>query len=423
MIYKNIKSGNSASIIDGKIVPRPIEEQQVITEFQDVLLKKDYYKERIIKRLATYGEIISDKSIQEKIDDIDLYMAIFKHQKVKSKDLLDTKKLNESFSSIRNDLVILYKLIENLQTVRYEETKEFIETHLKEAEKEMNAYVNRINLEVASSKLGKNIFFSEGPFEWFTKDNFSYVSLGDVELEEGSTIAAIINGDSVNSDNVLIGYEREERINYIVPYNYEQDTHKIQGEKEFKEYYFKQDDGIINSSSLAIEAEGLSASNDFEYITHAGEGLIQGDTVIRRSDNQSFYVKANEDITFYIKGGTYAEFAFTDLPDYKSFSGLSIYEMKESQQVRISHSKSFAFDIATDGKVFAEREYCRVEKDKVIYPKSTECNDFLVTEHREGKKVKVHLFIRTRGDSAYYPDIDMVSIKKVGEDDILNDII
>lgn len=426
--YERVSGGGG--VIFEKGIARAVSENNVRTktEYMDTLIKARHYNESIIKSLAKYGEIISDKSIADKIDNIDLYQPIYRHLNVKAKHHFDTKRFNDDTERIEKDLIILYDLVRTLGVDRLNRIKEYADTHIREMELQAERYAARIAIESNSSALGKNVVYTETLGRVASNGNKTFYDLGQHLLKEGSTLGFIVEGEGVTHDSIRMGISIGNKTNYIAPYNYMNDVFEVPGEKRVTSYTRSFDTSMVLSSGFDITPEELGVEAGNRYVAFGGTNKInvtQGSVtkVVPRSDDYAFHVDQDWEVNFYIKGGTYARFDFSREITNKNFQGAEILNMQKVQVVKMKSQSEFGFNVYTDGIIYAEKETLRIEGETIRYPKESRVHDFLIEEYATGEDVVANIIIENVSEEGVWPIIRAVALKELVKEDALNDLL
>lgn len=386
--------------------------------YKDVLLKTSYYKEQVVKELIKTGMYPDDRTIQDRVQRIDKFISIFNHSTVKSGSLFNTEDFKKVLHYIYQDLEFLYKLLHEGAVREYEYTKSYVDAHLKELEDLAKRYRLRSKLEIDSTSLGETILFQNSGFSVFHRDNSTYIDLGIVEPREGSTLALLFDANNIKAEEVLLGLEDEDGVYYTAPYNYMQDIFKVPGSSQTASYDFEIEKDQIISSAFEVADEGLipNASNQYLIFGGADQVMYRGNVKrvpVEKSDSNTFYVREEGFIEFYIYKGTYANFNFTRQPEGKNFKGNSIEDMKTYHHVAIKSEGEFAFSVATDGEVFAVMKKGVVKSGKLFYPEKADVHSFLIEEVMPGEKKQYNAFLKVINNSAEPESINSVAIKEL----------
>lgn len=395
------------------------EEVSTMATYKDQLLKAAYYKETVIKEMIKKGLFPDDRTIQDRVDRIDKLIAIFSHRNIKAGEKFDADEFKQALMLIYQDLSFLYQLLYEETVKEYEYTRSYIDAHLKELEKLSERYRLRSKLEIDTTSLGQTILFQNSGFRVFNRDNATYVDLGLVQAKDGSTLAMIFDADNMNAEQALLGLQDTKGdIFYTSPYNYMQDVFKVPGNLETESYAFNIDEEQIVNTAFKVNAEGLEPTENNQYLIFGGENqILLREPVIRTpisiDENNSFYAREAGTIEFYIYKGTYANFNFTRQPEGKNFKGNSIENLSEYHPVVIRSEGELAFNLTTDGKVFAIMERGIVKEGELFFPEDTKVRSFLIEEIKPGKTRYYNAFLKIISNNEEPVRINYVAIKEL----------
>ncbi|MCY7865892.1 hypothetical protein P8918_13315 [Bacillus spizizenii] len=386
--------------------------------YKDVLLKAAYYKEQVVKELIKTGMYPDDRTIQDRVQRIDKFIAIFNHSSIKTGSLFDTEGFKKILYYVYQDLEFLYKLLHEEAVREYEYTRSYVDAHLKELEDLAKRYRLRSKLEIDTTSLGETILFQSSGFSVFHRDNSTYIDLGVVEPREGSKIALLFDANNIKAEEALLGLEDGDTVHYTSPYNYMQDVFTVPGTPQTASYNFEIEDDQIVNTSFEISAEGLVPNQSNQYLIFGGPNQVayRGNvkrSPVHKSDSNTFYVREEGFIEFCIYKGTYANFNFTRQPEGKNFKGNSIEDMKAYHSVVIKSEGELAFSIATDGEIFAVMKKGVVKSGKLLFPEQVDVRSFLVEEVMPGRKKRYNAFLKVINNSAAPESINSVAIKEL----------
>lgn len=406
-----------------------IMENKSIINYKDVLLKTAYYRDIVIKELAKYGQPITNENINERLKNIDRYLAIFTSTYRKPGKQFDAKLFTKEMSEIHQDLQFLYELLYDLAVVEFEDIRAFAECHLREVDRKTREYKARVDIETNSSFIGKTIFYVNGPFPWFTNDNYMFTDLGEVQIKPGSQIAFLASGNNLSNKNIMIGLSKGDEASYIQPYNYQHDTLTIKGSSSVNSYEVNINEEVLLKNTFELTPEKMETNPKNSYIAYVGRNKIlttqdkERQHVIQ-NDDYSFFVTGSWEVSFYIKGGTYAKFEFSKAISNKNFDGIEIRDLNNVHRIRMKDEADFGFSVKTDGEIYAEQKMCYVQDDKLVHVGGSLSNDFMIEEYTATKPETYRAFLRVFSDTEEYPELDSIAIKELIESDvIINDLL
>ena len=157
--------------------------------YDDILLKTQFYKEQITKELIRSGLAPDSKTVQSKLDQIDLFLSIFRYSKNTPGAIFDTDKFNRDLFAIYKDLEFLYQLVYQTAIVNYFNTKAFVDTHILELEDLALKYSIKAKLEMNHTSLGKTIYFTNSGYNKERNHNTTTIHLGSIQTKAGALLS------------------------------------------------------------------------------------------------------------------------------------------------------------------------------------------------------------------------------------------
>lgn len=388
--------------------------------YKDILLKTQFYKERITKEMIKKGIFPDERIINEKIKNIDRFLSLFSYENVKPKEKFDLAKFKNDLALVYQDLVFLYKLLYEETVKEYEYTKAYADAHLKELENLSNQYWMRSKIEIDTTSLGETIYFKTGSFSFFNKDDKTYVDLGSVEIKDGSIVAFVFDAENINKEDATLILKNENEVLYLTPYNYVQDVLKMPGSPQANTFLYDLEESQIVNSAFEVVAEKLNPEEKRRYFIFGGPNQISvktdfGKELVRIDQNNVYHIPNGGFIDFYIYRGTYARFNFTKLPEEKNFKGNVIDRLSPYHHVKMQSEEEAAFYLLTDGKVYAEMREGIVKDEKLYYPSSSKARSFLIEEVISGPEKKYEAYLRISNKNEAPVHINYVAIKELNE--------
>lgn len=388
--------------------------------YSDQLKKIDYYKSRIINDLAKKGVYPEDNRINKQIKNIDTMLGVFQYKPVAFGEEFDTKKFNDDLECIYQDLRILYELAYELTVKDFEELQTYCETHLSELNKMARHYQYRTKLELDSTYLGTTVLYQSDGYNALMDNGTLTIDLGDIEVEEQSKLACIIDSQEVNVNNVIFSFTDSDGIVSVCsPYSYNNDFFIVPGNLKVNTYNFELNDDTIYSSFICTPDELVDKVNhDNRYILFGGRNFISIGYVnkkyMKKTDNVQLYDSDPGIFEFYIVNGTYANFEFSSEPSSKNFDGYEIKDIPRHQKIVIEHGANFAFDFATDGEIYATKKEAEILNNELYYPYPDQITDIMIEEYSVGEK-KSYSVKLTAGPfyNGNIPNINAIAIKQL----------
>ena len=392
--------------------------------FKDLEYKLNYHKENIIKSFINRGIFPDNRLIQSQLNSIELRLSIFKNPNIKEGSVFNTNDINYAIKSIYDDLIILYKLLEQITLNEYNKLNYYIDSHLRELDEISNMYLKRAELESYSTALGKSLFFKHNSFDLEKKDNFTIINLGELEIENASKLACISNINNVDFSNIIFKFKEGDNIISCNAYNYNHDSVIFPGEKTINEYVTKVSDSqkINGSLELPIVTNNVEGSS---FITLAGKDKI----LYKRADENGEIIEekpvainalsfsSHSYIDFYVVGGTSINFRFNKKPLATNFNMNSnrIENLNHIHHFFIECDADFSFDFELEkGAVYAVKENTLIEQDSLYYSGQIDVKDFLIVHTLPGEKKVYDTTVEIHGTSISEDDIESIMIKKIG---------
>lgn len=386
--------------------------------YKDVLLKTQFYKDRIVNEMIKKGIYPREDLINERLQNIDRFLALFKHEDVVSGKKINVEKFNEEYKLIQQDLIFLYRLVYEVAVKEYEYIRSYTHAHMSELESLAKRYRLRSDFEIGSASLGETIFFQESGFEIENKDEYLYFNLGEIHPKKGSTLAFLFQAEGVSAEDVVFGLvDGANQIHYVMPHNYMQDVFYVPGSLSTKTYESTLQEDVIINSSFELISEDLEPDKQFEYHIFGGKDKVTvkdetGEYLMAVDDNNNFYVASEGIAEFYIYRGTYAKFTFNKAPIQTNFNGTMIDNLHPYHKIYIKADGGFGFSIMTDGIVFSTKDKGQIRDGKLFFPRKTDARDFLIEEVMPGEVTEYQAFMKLYNSNEALPEVDYIAVKE-----------
>lgn len=392
--------------------------------YQDIELKINYHREKIIQSFIKKGIYPDNRMIQARLNSIEMRSSIFKNPNIKEGSGFDVTEMNNCIKNIYEDLNILYNLLYKITILEYGKLSNYINSHLKELNDTATMYLKRAELESYTTAIGESIFFQEKEFDVELSDTNSIINLGEVEIEDASKIACIANINNVDHGNIVFKFNNTTDTDVLLcnSYSYNHDTLLIPGEQQIKEYNYEiQDAQKING---LLELNISPESNEGRFLTLAGRGKI----LYKKADEDGEIIEetpvainalnfsGHSYIDFFVVGGSSISFKFNKKPISANFNyGESTIEnLDYIHHFFIECDDNFSFDFELDkGNVYAYKENTIANQDTFYYSGQVELNDFLVLQYLPGATQKYNAWVELYNTSLSEEDIDSLMIKKI----------
>lgn len=355
--------------------------------YLDQIAKINYYKARIIENFAQNGMYPNNIDIENKINDINTSLAIFEYIDNKEGEIFDINKFNQDLKAIYDDLLILYKLVYQESIKEYEKIKIYVENNLSQLERLSNSYKYKTKMELDSTSLGNTIFFQGNGFNIVNKNGVAIINLGKIEVNNASKIACLFDADNIKDEQVVFSFDG----NNCSPYTYNKDFFIVPGKIEKTSYIYTLPENIIKNTMYEMIPDNFSLNTDNKYIIYGGKNEIS--TVL--GDNKTFYNKIDNiginllgagKIIFYILNGSFVNFDFSSKPVNTNFSGTSIDNLNDEQEIIIEYYGDFSFNFETDGSFYATKANGLISNNKLYYPDNDDLNSFYIEEYKLSNK-------------------------------------
>ena len=127
--------------------------------YKDMLLKLEYHRSRILKSFIKQGYFPKQEEIAAKLSEVDERIALFKKYNFEPGEKFNAKEVNHCLKMLYNDILFLYKILEDIYTEKYNTLLLNVETHMNYLESLATHYKKRADEEVKGTSLGETIFF------------------------------------------------------------------------------------------------------------------------------------------------------------------------------------------------------------------------------------------------------------------------
>ena len=350
----------------------------------DAVEKLKYYKERIMQELTSMGVYPDAIAVQEQLEDYDAELSIFAHRYAVAGAEFDVDNFNKEFAAIAEDLRIIYKLVNELAIKRYEEVKEYAETHLAELRAMAQKYNVKTKFEIDSTSLGETVFFQASGFDTTIDNSTAKIALGNIEVHKGAQLACIFDAEDVKQENVVFTIGG----NNCSPYELNHDLLKIPGEMTKNIYHYVVPEGEVINSAHALNVENFTPSTDNSYLIYGGHNMVAGRyDYHEKFEDTPLEFGGQGRVSFWVLDGTFINFTFSNAPKTSNFNGTSITKMKKHHKIVMEYDKGFSFDFVTDGTVYATRSQGIISDGKLYYPNGDNVRDYYIEEYTANSKV------------------------------------
>lgn len=361
--------------------------------YLDIIEKTTYYKERIMKSFLQKGMYPNKVTVQKKLDDLNVRLAIFRRKAVAGGNYFSADDFNAGMEAILDDLRILYRIALKLSIDEYNNLQSYIDSHLTELETFARHCERKSSFEINNSYLGETVYIQTYGFTIKRENSTAVISLGEVKAPRGSKVACLFDGQNIAPDNVLFKFGGK----YCSPYSLNKDTFTIPGEAAVNSYDYETAKNAVVSSSRLLKPENLTAKDENDYIIYAGKNELMfspasspASTIIHhfyeKKLGQNVSFSEGGRLEFRVIEGSYIHFSYSVKPTMQNFEGTSFDTIdKKDQKIVIEFDKPFTIGFNTNGKIYAVKRRGVTEKGSLIYPYYDKLNTFHIIEHSRGE--------------------------------------
>lgn len=392
--------------------------------YQDIELKVNYYREKIIQSFIKKGIYPDNRIIQARLNSIETRTSIFSSPNIKEGSNFDVTEMNNCIKNIYEDLKILYTLLYNITVLEYKKLSNYINSHLKELNDTATMYLKRAELESYTTAIGESVYFKEKEFDLDISETSTIINLGEIDIEEASKLACIANINNVDHSNIVFKFNNINETDVLLcnSYSYNHDTLSLPGEQKIKTYNYEiQDSQKING---LLELNISPESTDGSFYTLAGKGKI----LYKQADEDGEIIEetpvainalsfsGHSYIDFFVVGGSSISFRFNQKPISTNFnySENTIENLDYVHHFFIECDDNFSFEFELDkGDVYAYKENMIISQNTFYYSGQIELNDFLVLQYLPGETQTYNTWIELYNTSLSEDDIDSLMIKKI----------
>ena len=395
----------------------------MIEQYRNMLEKAKKKKKQVIQSYIRQGYYPSDEEIQAALSDIDTRSALLETYLSAKGSLFNTKEINYMFECIFKDLEILYKVLEDILTQEYNKLKLDVEAQVVELEQKVYNLKRRMNEEINSTTLGKTILFQANNWKSETNDNITTVSLGKMDLINGSEIALFANIKNIEADSVYFKLESESDTLYALPYNYNNDVYTIPGKVGVNKFELDLNDRLLVNGNIEIYLDNIDYRNDYKVL--GGHNYMK---VTYKKDNSVYYeslstmnksFEALNDcyIEFYMIDDTFIRYDFNMAPNHTNFAlnDGSIVSDKMITKVFIDAPAGFVcrFNIEK-GDIWATCTDGLIQSNNtILYSGDYSIRTFMVLELVKSEITNYKISLILKSDERIIDYIDCVYIKEI----------
>ena len=395
----------------------------MISEYKDMLEKARFYKKQVIQSFIKQGYFPSDEEIQTALSDIDMRSALLDTYLSAKGSLFNTKEINFMFECIYKDLNILYTVLEDILLNEYNKLKIDVEAQITELEQKVYNLKCRMNEEINSTTLGTTIFFKANNWESETNDDITTISLGELDLINGSEIALFANINNIEADSVYFKLESETDTIYALPYNYNNDVYTMPGKLGVNRFAFKIRDDLKVNGNIEITLNDLDYRNEYKIL--GGQNLMKvtykDSNIVSYEPFASFDRPFSTDkecyIEFYMIDNSSITYDFNIAPNHTNFAlnDGTIVSNKTITKVFIDAPSGFVCRFRLDkGEIWGSCTDGIIQNNNtLLYAGDWTLKDFQILEIVKSKSTKYKISLILKSDETIINYINNVYIKEV----------
>lgn len=392
--------------------------------YKDMLLKLEYHKSKILKAFIKQGYFPQQEEVAAKLSEVDERLALFEKYNFEPGELFNTKEMNHCLEMLYNDILFLYKILEDIYINKYNTMLLNIEINMNYLEDLATHFKKRGDEEIKSTSLGNTLFFKSDAWETEIKDETMEVKLGNINLIQGTEISCFANVNNSDKRNVLFKFNCEEddsKSFFAFPYNYNNDTYIVPGDMTINEKEFTLQSNFNINSEITLPVK-VNMDNDYKILAGNNKILVT-DKITNEvkvydfpTSEKPFVAPSNCYISFYIENKGTVEYNFSHRPFHCNFSlqnGL-IQITKDVQKIFLDVDKGFTcyFILDENTKAWSSYEEGIKDNDKLIYDGLLLVRDFKIKEYVRDNVITYNVVLKiTEIDNDEI--IDCVYIKEV----------
>lgn len=392
--------------------------------YKDMVLKLKHHKEHIIKELLKKGIYPSNELISQQLSNVDYRLALLKSYTHMPGEKLNVKELNNDLEMIYKDLVILYKVLEDICNTEYTKLLDYIDTHIDELDAIVDKYVKRAEEETNSTTLGNTLYFESNKFNLSYEDDKMILDLGTVSLYKNSKIACFANVNNLESPSIVFDFTNvDEEYNFrCLSYNQNQDAAIVPGDLEVNVQNMKLTSDFILGDYMKVPVETLDSRNT--YTIMGGNNLILVKSLVTGKEfvakfptmEQPIILQEPSHISFYITDGDKFEYNFNIAPDSTNFTMLDneVNIDSDVKKVFIAAPANFTFyfDI-NKGSVFAFKENGIIKNNSLFYYGVQTNTDLQVREYVRTSPLNYNVTATIQSENISEAVVDCIYIKEL----------
>lgn len=353
--------------------------------------KIEYYRKLIMDTIAKTGSYPAPSLVQDRLNDIDASLSIYRMNYKSSGDTFDTDEYNNSLNNIYQDLLILYQSVYELSVKDYNELKTEIDRELQDLETMAQKCYRRSELETTNT-FGKTLFFQASGFKQEYESGIITIPIDTITTHEQATLACIVDGaDTLPYDSMYFEINDKR----VKPYNYNSDTYKVPGNDNVNTYAYTITDEK-KSSTFPFTIDKFTPTEKATYKILSGKNSVvfydtqkYNSTSLTKESNMSLRIAKNGIVTFYVYNAKNISFEFNKEPASKNFKENTITTPDMIQKIRLVVETGTVFNVITDGTIYAYYDAGFIS-DNILYGyRHDTILDYLLIETKESDTVTI----------------------------------
>lgn len=353
--------------------------------------KIEYYRKLIMDTIAKTGSYPAPSLVQDRLNDIDASLSIYRMNYKSSGDTFDTDEYNNSLNNIYQDLLILYQSVYELSVKDYNELKTEIDRELQDLETMAQKCYRRSELETTNT-FGKTLFFQASGFKQEYESGIITIPIDTITTHEQATLACIVDGaDTLPYDSMYFEINDKR----VKPYNYNSDTYKVPGNDNVNTYAYTITDEK-KSSTFPFTIDKFMPIEKATYKILSGKNSVvfydtqkYNSTSLTKESNMSLRIAKNGIVTFYVYNAKNISFEFNKEPTSKNFKENTITTPDMIQKIRLVVETGTVFNVITDGTIYAYYDAGFIS-DNILYGyRHDTILDYLLIETKESDTVTI----------------------------------
>ncbi len=398
----------------------------MISQYRDMLAKAKFYKKQVIQSFIKRGYFPSDEEIEAALSDIDTRSALLETWLSAKGSLFNAKQINYMFECIYKDLNILYEVLEQILTEDFNRLKLDVEAQVVELEQKVYNLKRRMDEEINVTNFGATIFFKANGWKPETIDDTTVISLGEMDLIQGTEIALFVNINNIEASSVYFKLEAKDdsaKSFMALPHNYNEDTYIVPGNLPINRYELNMNHRLIVNGNVHILLDEVEYENDYKVM--GGNTLMK---VTYKDDNSVHYIPFATNskpfqtlrdcyIEFYMLDDSFMTYDFNMAPNHTNFAlnDGTISSLDTITKVFIDAPANFVCRFGLEkGEIWASCTDALIQDSKtILYTGDWSIRDFQILEFVKANKTKYNIYLILKSDKNIIDYLDCVYIKEI----------